>query len=132
VRGITARHARYVRGYFYDEPLTCVSALVPPHGFLASDYITRLARIENGHMYDQFIFDEQEAILANPYVRSVRDPRRTSTGRRVKRDFGGSRTIADFGCMHECRTRVAFLVGAHLRARAEPVTITGSNVLLTG
>lgn len=56
----------WIRDYFYAEPPTFGIAIVPM-AFLSMLLFTRHPTKTN------FIFDEQEALLANPYVRSVAD-----------------------------------------------------------
>jgi hypothetical protein len=58
--------ARWLRDYFLGEDPTLGSALVPMC-FLSMALYTRKPSTN-------FIFDEQEALLANPYVRAVDDP----------------------------------------------------------
>ena len=62
----SGRSARALREYFLGEDPTLLTALVPTC-FLSMVLYTR-------HPATNFIFDEQEALLANPYVRAVADP----------------------------------------------------------
>jgi hypothetical protein len=57
---------QWLRDYFLGDDPTVGIAYVPL-GFLAIALFTRSPRTN-------FIFDEQEALLANPYVRSIADP----------------------------------------------------------
>jgi hypothetical protein len=78
--------------YFLAEDPTLLTALVPMC-FLSMVLYTR-------HPGTNFIFDEQEALLANPYVRAAADPA-TKIGwlQAFKRDFWGllpDRTIGSY------------------------------------
>ncbi|MGH7293787.1 MAG: tetratricopeptide repeat protein, partial [Polyangiaceae bacterium] len=80
------------RDYFLAEDPTLLTALVPMC-FLSMVLYTR-------HPGTNFIFDEQEALLANPYVRAAADPT-TKIGwlQAFKRDFLGllpDRTIGSY------------------------------------
>jgi hypothetical protein len=80
------------RDYFLGEDPTLLTALVPTC-FLSMALYTR-------HPATNFIFDEQEALLANPYVRAAADPI-TKIGwlQAFKRDFWGltpDRTIGSY------------------------------------
>ena len=134
VRSLPSRTREYVRGYFYDEPLTFVAALVPLC-FLSIVLYTRLARVENGHLVmTNFIFDEQEALLANPYVRSVSDPSsHLHWLDAFKRDFWGlpyDRTIGSYRPLPDIIWR--FLWWAHLGREQSPFIDHWVNVLLHG
>jgi hypothetical protein len=81
-----------IRDYFLAEDPTLLTALVPTC-FLSMLLYTR-------HPATNFIFDEQEALLANPYVRAAADPM-TKIGwlEAFKRDFWGltpERTIGSY------------------------------------
>jgi hypothetical protein len=81
-----------LRVYFLDEEPTLLTALVPTC-FLSMLLYTR-------HPATNFIFDEQEALLANPYVRAVAD-RGAHIGwlQAFRRDFWGltpDRTIGSY------------------------------------
>jgi hypothetical protein len=81
-----------VRDYFLGEDPSLLTALVPTC-FLSMLLYTR-------HPATNFIFDEQEALLANPYVRAAADPM-TKIGwlEAFKRDFWGltpDRTIGSY------------------------------------
>jgi hypothetical protein len=123
----------YVVGYFRDEPLTFVTALVP-FCFLSILLYTRLFRIEHGHFVPtNFIFDEQEALLANPYVRSV-----TEHGSHLhwidafRRDFWGlphDRTIGSYRPLPDLVWRFLWMCGARDQS---PFLDHWVNVLLHG
>jgi hypothetical protein len=96
-----------LREYFVDEPITLLSALVPTC-VLSMILYTR-------HPATNFIFDEQEALLANPYVRAASDP---SAGigwlQAFKRDFWGltpERTIGSYRPLPDIVWRVLWRVG---------------------
>ena len=81
-----------VRDYFLAEDPSLLTALVPTC-FLSMLLYTR-------HPATNFIFDEQEALLANPYVRAAADPM-TKIGwlEAFRRDFWGltpDRTIGSY------------------------------------
>jgi hypothetical protein len=81
-----------IRDYFLGEDPSLLTALVPTC-FLSMLLYTR-------HPATNFIFDEQEALLANPYVRAAADPM-TKIGwlEAFKRDFWGltpDRTIGSY------------------------------------
>jgi hypothetical protein len=81
-----------VHDYFLGEDPSLLTALVPTC-FLSMLLYTR-------HPATNFIFDEQEALLANPYVRAAADPM-TKIGwlEAFKRDFWGltpDRTIGSY------------------------------------
>ena len=65
--GILSRVGEAIHYYFVGEDLS-FGILVVPLCFLAMVLYTRHP------MKTNFIFDEQEALLANPYVRSVAEP----------------------------------------------------------
>jgi hypothetical protein len=81
-----------VRGYFLDEEPTLLTALVPAC-FLSMLLYTRAPATN-------FIFDEQEALLANPYVRAVAEPSaHIGWLQAFRRDFWGllpDRTIGSY------------------------------------
>jgi hypothetical protein len=64
-RGVMATIRAWMRDYFFGDVPTMGIAYVP-FGFLAIALFTRSPKTN-------FIFDEQEALLANPYVRSASD-----------------------------------------------------------
>ncbi len=100
--------ARWVRGYFVDEPPTFLAAWVP-FCVLAIVLFTR-------HFRTNFIFDEQEALLANPYVRSVTDPSSPLHWRHAfTRDFWGlpaDRSIGSYRPMPDLVWRFLWWIGA--------------------
>ncbi len=133
LRAVPSRLRAYVYGYFYEEPLTFVSALVPLC-FLSIILYTRLMRIENGHLTPtNFIFDEQEALLANPYVRSVVDPAsHLHWLDAFRRDFWGlpyDRTIGSYRPLPDIIWRFLWWCGARDQS---PFVDHWINVLLHG
>jgi hypothetical protein len=95
------------RGYFLDDEPTLLTALVPTC-FLSMLLYTRSPATN-------FIFDEQEALLANPYVRAASDP--ASKIRWLdafKRDFWGlppDRTIGSYRPLPDVVWRALWKVG---------------------
>jgi hypothetical protein len=96
-----------VRDYFLGEDPTLLTALVPTC-FLSMILYTR-------HPATNFIFDEQEALLANPYVRAAADG-----GAKIgwlaafKRDFWGltpDRTIGSYRPLPDILWRALWKVG---------------------
>jgi hypothetical protein len=94
--------------YFLGENPTLLTALVPTC-FLSMVLYTR-------HPATNFIFDEQEALLANPYVRASTDP-----GAHIgwldafKRDFWGlgpERTIGSYRPLPDIIWRAMWKIGA--------------------
>jgi len=94
--------------YFLGENPTLLTALVPTC-FLSMLLYTR-------HPATNFIFDEQEALLANPYVRAASDP-----GAHIgwldafKRDFWGlgpERTIGSYRPLPDILWRAMWKIGA--------------------
>ncbi|MDP9151120.1 MAG: tetratricopeptide repeat protein [Myxococcota bacterium] len=81
-----------VRDYCCGQDPTLLAALVPSC-FLSMVLYTR-------HPATNFIFDEQEALLANPYVRSAADPKSSIRwAEAFRRDFWGltpERTIGSY------------------------------------
>ena len=114
-----------VRSYFVEEPLTFVAALVPLC-FLAIALYTR-------HWRTNFIFDEQEALLANPYVRSVADPQsHLHWLDAFRRDFWGlphDRTIGSYRPLPDLVWRFFWML--HAREQS-PFLHHWINVLLHG
>ncbi len=114
-----------VREYFLGDELSFGIAVVPLC-FLSMLLFTR-------HPYTNFIFDEQEALLANPYVRSVADPR--SHVRWVDafyRDFWGltpDRSIGSYRPIPDLVWRALWAVGARDQT---PFLHHWVNVLLHG
>lgn len=96
-----------VRDYFLGEDPSLLTALVPTC-FLSMVLYTR-------HPATNFIFDEQEALLANPYVRAAGDPA-TKIGwlEAFKRDFWGltpERTIGSYRPLPDIVWRGLWKVG---------------------
>jgi hypothetical protein len=94
--------------YFLGEDPTLLTALVPAC-FLSLVLYTR-------HPATNFIFDEQEALLANPYVRAAADPT-TKIGwlQAFRRDFWGltpDRTIGSYRPVPDLVWRALWKVGA--------------------
>ena len=97
-RTLLVRIGRGIRAYFMDEEIS-FAVVVVPLCFLAMILFTRHP------MKTNFIFDEQEALLANPYVRSVSEPglhlgwldafRRDFWGLPADRSIGSYRPIPD-------------------------------------
>ena len=97
-----------LRDYFLGEDPTLLTALVPTI-FLSMVLYTR-------HPATNFIFDEQEALLANPYVRAAADPA-TKIGwlQAFKRDFWGllpDRTIGSYRPLPDIIWRALWRIGA--------------------
>ena len=115
----------YIKSYFAEEPLTLVTALVPMC-FLAIALYTR-------HPRTNFIFDEQEALLANPYVRSVADPAsHLHWLDAFRRDFWGlphDRTIGSYRPLPDLVWRFFWMLGAREQS---PFLHHWVNVLLHG
>jgi hypothetical protein len=96
-----------VRDYFLGEAPTILTAIVPTC-FLSMVLYTR-------HPATNFIFDEQEALLANPYVRAAGDPA-SQIGwlQAFKRDFWGltpDRTIGSYRPVPDLVWRAMWKVG---------------------
>jgi hypothetical protein len=96
-----------VRDYFLGEDPTLLTALVPTC-FLSMVLYTRSPATN-------FIFDEQEALLANPYVRAAGDPA-SAIGwlAAFKRDFWGltpERTIGSYRPLPDIVWRALWRVG---------------------
>jgi len=115
----------YIKSYFTEEPLTLVTALVPMC-FLAIALYTR-------HPRTNFIFDEQEALLANPYVRSVADSAsKLHWVDAFRRDFWGlphDRTIGSYRPLPDLVWRFFWMLGAREQS---PFLHHWVNVLLHG
>ena len=97
-----------IREYFLGEEPTLLTALVPTC-FLSMVLYTR-------HPATNFIFDEQEALLANPYVRAAADPA-TKIGwlQAFTRDFWGltsERTIGSYRPVPDIVWRALWKIGA--------------------
>ncbi len=99
---------RWVRQYFTEEATTFSTALVPMC-FLSMVLFTRWLRTN-------FIFDEQEALLANPYVRSVTDAKSKITWiDAFHRDFWGllpDRSIGSYRPLPDLVWRFLWFLGA--------------------
>ncbi len=125
VRALPRRIASYVVSYFRDEPLTFVTALVPLC-FLSIALYTR-------HPRTNFIFDEQEALLANPFVRSVTDhASHLHWIDAFRRDFWGlphDRTIGSYRPLPDLVWRLFWWMGAREQS---PFLHHWVNVLLHG
>jgi len=96
-----------VRDYFLAEDPTLLTALVPTC-FLSMVLFTR-------HPATNFIFDEQEALLANPYVHAASDPAsKIGWLEAFKRDFWGltsERTIGSYRPLPDIVWRAMWRVG---------------------
>jgi hypothetical protein len=96
-----------IREYFLGEEPTLLTALVPTC-FLSMLLYTRSPATN-------FIFDEQEALLANPYVRSVTDPAsKLHWLDAFKRDFWGlppERTIGSYRPLPDIVWRALWKIG---------------------
>lgn len=97
-----------VREYFLAEDPTLLTALVPTC-FLSMALYTR-------HPTTNFIFDEQEALLANPYVRAAADPASPIRWLSAfRRDFWGltpERTIGSYRPLPDIVWRALWKIGA--------------------
>jgi hypothetical protein len=97
-----------VREYFLGEDPTLLTALEPTC-FLSMVLYTR-------HPSTNFIFDEQEALLANPYVRAASDPAsKIGWLQAFKRDFWGltpERTIGSYRPLPDIVWRALWKIGA--------------------
>ena len=117
------RFAGGVRAYFVLEYPDAVAALTPL-AFLAMALFTRHPGKTN------FIFDEQEALLANPYVRSVANAASNLTWLdALRRDFWGlapEGTIGSYRPLPNLVWRLLWWLGA----RESPFFHHGVNVLL--
>lgn len=122
---VWAKLRAWTTTYFIDDPLTFVAALVPLC-FLSIALYTR-------HPRTNFIFDEQEALLANPYVRSVADPQsHLHWLDAFRRDFWGlphDRTIGSYRPLPDLVWRAFWGVGAREQS---PFLHHWVNVLLHG
>jgi len=108
--GVPPRGLRlWLRDYFLGDDPLFVTLLVPLC-FLSMALYTR------NPLHTNFIFDEQEALLANPYVRSVIDP--TSKLHWIdafRRDFWGlppDRSIGSYRPVPDLVWRLLWLLGA--------------------
>lgn len=99
---------RRVRDYCLAEEPTLLTALVP------SSFLSMILFIR--HPSTNFIFDEQEALLANPYVRAASD-RSLKIGwlQAFRRDFWGltpERTIGSYRPLPDIVWRALWKIGA--------------------
>jgi hypothetical protein len=96
-----------VRDYFLGEDPTLLTALVP------TCFLSMLLYMRSPTT--NFIFDEQEALLANPYVRAASDPgAKISWLSAFKRDFWGltpERTIGSYRPLPDLVWRALWKVG---------------------
>ncbi len=115
----------HVRGYFLGEDPTLLTALVPTV-FLSMVLYTRSPATN-------FIFDEQEALLANPYVRAAADPSTKIMWRDAfHRDFWGltpDRTIGSYRPLPDIIWRAMWRIGLREQSAFPHAWV---NVLLHG
>jgi hypothetical protein len=113
------------RAYFLDHEPTLLTALVPTC-FLSMALFTR-------HPATNFIFDEQEALLANPYVRAATGgPGSIGWLQAFKRDFWGltsDRTIGSYRPLPDVVWRALWKIGARDQSAFPHAYV---NVLLHG
>jgi hypothetical protein len=106
------RWLEHAHDYFLGEDPTLLTALLPTV-FLSALLYTRSPATN-------FIFDEQEALLANPYVRAVADPSsKIGWLEAFKRDFWGlppDRTIGSYRPLPDIVWRAMW--GIHLREQS--------------
>jgi hypothetical protein len=96
-----------LRSYFLGEDPTLITALLPTC-LLSMVLYTR-------HPSTNFIFDEQEALLANPYVRAGSDPGKIGWLQAFRRDFWGltpDRTIGSYRPLPDVVWRALWKLGA--------------------
>jgi hypothetical protein len=106
-RSIYRAIRRSLRAYFLGEDPTLITALLPTC-FLSMVLYTRPPRTN-------FIFDEQEALLANPYVRAASDPGKVGWLQAFRRDFWGlspDRTIGSYRPLPDIVWRFLWKLGA--------------------
>jgi hypothetical protein len=122
---LTARIAAEIREYFGEE-ITFGVAVVP-FCFLSMLLFTR------NPLKTNFIFDEQEALLANPYVRSIADAHpRFTWGDAFRRDFWGlpsDHSIGSYRPIPDLLWRALWAIGARDQT---PFLDHWVNVLLHG
>jgi hypothetical protein len=115
-----------IRDYLFAEDPTLSTALVPLC-FLAMALFTR------NPIKTNFIFDEQEALLANPYVRAAADPKsKIGWLEAFHRDFWGltpDRTIGSYRPLPDLVWRLLWALGAREQT---PFLHHWVNVLLHG
>ncbi len=125
IRALPEKIHGWVVTYFVEDQMTFVAALVPLC-FLSIALYTR-------HPRTNFIFDEQEALLANPYVRSIADPQsHLHWLDAFRRDFWGlphDRTIGSYRPLPDLVWRLFWGVGAREQS---PFLHHWVNVLLHG
>lgn len=96
------------RDYFLGEEPTLLTALVP------TSFLSMLLYVR--HPSTNFIFDEQEALLANPYVRASGDPSsKIGWLQAFRRDFWGltpERTIGSYRPLPDVVWRGLWKIGA--------------------
>jgi hypothetical protein len=98
---------RALRAYFLGEDPTLITALLPTC-LLSMVLYTR-------HPRTNFIFDEQEALLANPYVRAASEPGKIAWIQAFRRDFWGlppDRTIGSYRPIPDILWRALWKLGA--------------------
>lgn len=96
-----------LRAYFLGEDPTLITALLPTC-VLSMILFTRPPRTN-------FIFDEQEALLANPYVRAASEPGKIGWLQAFRRDFWGltpDRTIGSYRPLPDIVWRALWKLGA--------------------
>jgi hypothetical protein len=124
--GLASRFGEAVRYYFVGEELS-FGVLVVPLCFLAMLLFTRHP------MKTNFIFDEQEALLANPYVRSVAEPNlHLGWLDAFRRDFWGlppDRSIGSYRPIPDLVWRALWAIGARAQT---PFLDHWVNVLVHG
>jgi hypothetical protein len=106
-RSIWGAIRRSLRAYFLGEDPTVITALLPTC-LLSMVLYTRPPRTN-------FIFDEQEALLANPYVRAGSDPGKIGWLQAFRRDFWGlspDRTIGSYRPLPDIVWRALWKLGA--------------------
>ena len=115
----------HVRDYFLGEDPTLLTAMVPTV-FLSMVLFTRSPATN-------FIFDEQEALLANPYVRAAADPAsKIGWLDAFRRDFWGltpDRTIGSYRPLPDIVWRAMWRIGLREQSAFPHAWI---NVLLHG
>jgi hypothetical protein len=114
-----------IRDYFVGEDPTLLTALVPTV-FLSMVLYTRSPTTN-------FIFDEQEALLANPYVRAAADPSsKIGWLQAFRRDFWGltpERTIGSYRPLPDILWRAMWRIGLREQSAFPHAWI---NILLHG
>jgi hypothetical protein len=106
-RSVWVAIARSLRSYFLGEDPTLITALLPTC-LLSMVLYTRPPRTN-------FIFDEQEALLANPYVRAGSEAGKIGWLQAFRRDFWGlppDRTIGSYRPLPDILWRALWKLGA--------------------